>query len=656
MRIDLDIETYSDVDLKYGVYRYSDSPSFDILIVSWQIDFGDMHTVDLTQEEFPSFLKALIIGASADFWAWNTSFERVCLSRYFVRKGWINGPFIDPSNWYDVMVHANELGLPAALGRCAMYLNLEEQKDTRGTALINYFSKPCKPTKKNDMRTRNLPEHDPEKWETYIEYNKQDVWTQTAIAQKLTRFPVPESEWDLYHLDQKINDRGAKIDHELATAAIEIMDDLTEVNLAKLKEVTGLENPNSLKQLKQWLSDQGTPFDTLRKAVVEEAINLGELPSKVEKALRLRLSLSNSSTKKYIMMDEAKCSDGRIHGILQFYGANRTGRWAGRLLQVQNLPRNYLNEIAFARELVKTKDTEMIEMMYDDVPDTLKQLIRTALVPKDGCRYVISDFSAIEARVIAWFAGQDWVLDVFRTHGKIYEATASQMFDLGEVKDYDWKSTSGKAMRQRGKVAQLACGYQGGVGALKAMGALEMGVPEDELQGLIDGWRNANPKIVQFWYNIQRAVIDCLQNGGIKKGPKGLKFFKKAGFLFIQLPSGRKLAYAKAHLEEGSYGPAVFYEGRGDRVAFAKLQTYGGKLVENIVQATARDILGEAMLRLDKAGYTTVFHIHDEVVAEMPEGKGSIDEMNELLAVAPEWCQDLPLKGAGFESKFYMKD
>lgn len=656
-RIDLDIETFSSADLvKYGVYKYSDSPDFDILILSWAVDFGEIQTVDLTQEPFPEKLKQAIQDQSDDFWAWNTSFERVCLSRYFHRRGWINDEFLEPSNWYDVMVHANELGLPGSLGRCAMYLNIDEQKDTRGSYLINYFSKPCKPTKANGQRTRNLPEHDPEKWATYVFYNAQDVRTQVNIAQKIGRIPVKDSEWDLYHLDQEINDRGARIDHELATAAIDLMDDVTKENMAKLKALTGLENPNSLKQIKDWLAEQGAPFESLGKKIVEEAIRLGELPPQVEEALRLRLNLSNSSTKKYLMMDGAKCDDGRIHGILQFYGANRTGRWAGRLLQVQNLPRNYLNEIAFARQLVKAKDTEMIEAMYDSVPDTLKQLIRTALIPAEGKRFIISDFSAIEARVIAWYANQEWVLDVFKTHGKIYEATAAQMFGLGSVEDYDWKSTEGKAMRQRGKVAQLACGYQGGVGALKAMGALEMGVPEDELQGLIDSWREANPRIRNFWYETQRAVIDCLEKGGVRKGPKGLRFYKKSGFLFIQLPSGRKLAYAKAHLEQGNYGPAVFYEGQGDKVAFAKLQTYGGKLVENIVQATARDILGEAMLRLRENGFPVVFHIHDEAVAEVPIGEKSIDEMNEILAVPPEWCQDLPLKAAGFESDFYMKD
>lgn len=477
-----------------------------------------------------------------------------------------------------------------------------------------------------------------------------------AIADKLNRFPVKESEWELYALDQQINDRGAEIDHELASSAIEIMNDLTEVNMNKLKEVTGLDNPNSLKQFKEWLADQGTPFESLGKDLVVKALELGELPADVSEALRLRLSLSNSSTKKYLMMDGARCSDGRIHGILQFYGANRTGRWAGRLLQVQNLPRNYLDEIGFARDLVKKKDTEAIRWFYDEVPDTLKQLIRTGLVAKEGHRFIVSDFSAIEARVIAWYAKENWVLNVFKTHGKIYEATAAQMFHLGAVEDYDWKSHEGKDMRQRGKIAQLALGYQGGVGALKAMGALDQGIPESELQDIVDRWRNANKKIVRFWYNTQKAVIRCLQDGGVTKGPHGLKFFKKGGFLFIQLPSGRKLAYAKAHIEEGKYGDAVFYEGQGDKVMFTKQQTYGGKLVENIVQATARDVLAEAMLRLDQEGFPIVFHIHDEAVAEVRDGERSIEEMNQIMSVNPVWAEGLPLSAEGFETKYYMKD
>ncbi|HAP4095569.1 TPA: DNA polymerase, partial [Enterococcus faecalis] len=396
--LNIDIETYSDEDLtKVGVYKYADSPNFEILLFAYSVDGQPVECEDLTISEIPDEIVAALTDKNVLKIAFNAQFERVCLSKY------LGVPYyLDPAQWHCTMVHANELGLPASLGQCAKYLNIEQQKDTRGTQLINFFSKPCKPTKKNGMRTRNLPEHAPEKWQTFIEYCIQDVNVEMAIANKLNRFPVPESEWKLYTLDQRINDRGAEIDHELATAAIDIMADLSEAGLNEMKELTGLENPNSLAQLKKWLEEQGTPFEKLGKEVVLKALALGNLPENVAEVLKLRLSLSNSSTKKYLMMDNARCSDNRIHGILQFYGANRTGRWAGRLLQVQNLPRNYLSEIDFARQLVKAKDVEGIELMYEDVPDTLKQLIRTGLVAKEGHRFIVSDFSAIEARVIAW--------------------------------------------------------------------------------------------------------------------------------------------------------------------------------------------------------------------------------------------------------------
>lgn len=652
--LNIDIETYSDLDLtKVGVYRYSDSPNFEILLFAYSIDSGPVKCIDLTQvDKFPLEIEEALTDPSVLKIAFNAQFERVCLSRYCC----FGGHYLDPAQWRCTMVHANELGLPASLGQCAKYLNIDEQKDTSGTQLINYFSKPCKPTKANEKRTRNLPEHDPEKWQKFIDYCIQDVRTEMAIADKLNRFPVPDHEWELYALDQRINDRGTAVDKELAQSAITLTEQITNETLEEMRELTGLENPNSLKQIRGWLKEKGHDFPTLGKAIVQAYIDNGVVTGEVKEALELRLKMSNSSTKKYLMMHNACCSDGRIRGILQFYGANRTGRWAGRLLQVQNLPRNYLNEIEFARDLVKKQDTEMIEMMYDSVPDTLKQLIRTGLIAKEGHRFIISDFSAIEARVIAWYANQEWVLEVFRTHGKIYEATAAQMFHLGPVEEYNWKSSEGKAMRQRGKVATLALGYQGGPGALKAMGALENGISEEELPGIVERWRNANKRIVNFWYNTQSAVKTCLEQGGVQRGPKGLKFYKKGGFLFVQLPSGRKLAYAKAHLAEGDYGPAIFYEGQGDKVAFTKQQTYGGKLVENIVQATARDILAEALLRLEQEGYPVVFHVHDEAVTEVPLGEKSIDEMNEILSVVPDWADGLPLAAAGFETSFYMKD
>lgn len=661
--LNIDIETYSDVDIKFGVYRYVDSPNFEILLFAYSVNGRERQCVDLAQgEKIPiEILNALSNPYTVKI-AYNAQFERVCLSKYLFEKSslfnpkWTFQEMLDPSQWHCTMVHACQLGLPMSLEQCAKYINVEEKKDSRGTQLINFFSKPCKPTKANRYRTRNLPEHDPEKWQLFIDYCIQDVRTEMAIAEKLQKFPVLDQEWELYTLDQHINDRGTVVDRTLAEAAIQLMDEVVAENMDKLKELTGLENPNSLKQLKGWLSSKGHDFPSLGKDIVIAYIDQGIVTGEVAEALKLRLKMSNSSTKKYIMMDNATCSDNRIHGLLQFYGATRTGRWAGRLLQVQNLPRNYLDELDFARDLVKQQDREAIELFYDSVPNTLKQLIRTGLVAEEGSRFIVSDFSAIEARVIAWYAGQDWVLDVFKTHGKIYEATAAQMFHLGEVKDYDWKSNEGKEMRQRGKVATLALGYQGSVGALTAMGALDQGISEEELPDIVQRWRDANKKIVNFWYGTQRAVIECLAEGGVKKGPKGLKFFKKGGFLFIQLPSGRRLSYAKAHLEEGNYGPAIFYEGQGDKVAFQKLQTYGGKLVENIVQATARDILAEAMIRLDRNNYPIVFHVHDEAVAELPYGSGSLDEMNYLMAVTPTWAEGLPLNAEGFETNYYMKD
>lgn len=648
-QLNIDIETYSSADLfKVGVYKYVDVPDFAILLFAYSIDRGPVECLDLTTEELPTPIVNALLDDDVIKVAFNAQFERVCLSKYL-------GTTLNPAAWRCTMVWANELGLPASLAQCAKYLGIEEQKDTRGKALISYFSKPCKPTKVNGGRTRNLPEHDQEKWETFIEYCIQDVKTEMAIADRLGKVPVPDSEWAIYAADQVINDRGVAVDLDLAHEAVALTDRLAEENLLKLHELTGLDNPNSVQQLKGWLASRGLQVDSLSKAVVSELIADDTLADDVREVLRLRQALSNSSTKKYVMMTNATCDDGRIRGILQFYGANRTGRWAGRLLQVQNLPRNYLDDLEFARDLVKAGDADGIELMYGDVPDTLKQLIRTALIPKQGYHFLVSDFSAIEARVIAWYAKQEWVLDVFRTHGKIYEATAAQMFGLGAVEDYDWKSHAGKDMRQRGKVATLALGYQGGTGALIAMGALKQGIPEEDLPDIVQKWRRANARIVNLWRTVQSCVIQALSEGGVVTGPRGLKFYKKYGFLFIQLPSGRRLSYAKAHLEEGEYGPAIYYEGQGDRVVFTKQQTYGGKLVENIVQATARDILAASILRISDK-YPVVFHVHDEVICEVPQERGDINELNELLAITPDWCSDLPLKAAGFETKFYMKD
>lgn len=643
MRIDLDLETYSSNDIKNGVYKYADAEDFDILFMSYSINFGEVVLVDLTKEEFPEFLKDHILKADATFWAWNTVFERICLSMYFQKKGWSKGYF-DPKNWKDIMVHAQELGLPASLERCASYLGLEEQKDTRGKALIRYFSIPCKPTKANGGRTRNLPEHDPEKWREYGEYNVQDVVTQMAIAEKLEAIPVNEREWDYYACDQRINDRGVELDTELVESALYCKDLKMESLSKELKDITGLDNPNSRAQLLPWLKEKGYSASALTKSDVENEIKSAD--GELKRVLELKLQTAMSSLKKYEAMERAMCSDNRVHGLLQFYGASRTGRWAGRVVQVQNLARNYLSDLDDARNFVKKRDIDAVEILYDSLNDTLKQLIRTALIAKDGADFYVSDFSAIEARVIAWFAGEKWRLEVFATHGKIYEASASQMFGI-PIEEVD------KGLRQKGKIAELALGYQGGPGALKQMGALNMGLEEGELQGLVDDWRRANPNIVQFWKDVQRAATKALKTRRpIKLGK--LTFNYRKGFLLIKLPSGRNLAYARAKVESGDYGDKISYEGQGDKAYFTKQETYGGKLVENIVQATARDILAEALLRIEEAGHDVVFHVHDEAIIE---GSGmTIEEVNNLMAQAPEWAEGLPLNSEGYVTKYYMKD
>lgn len=623
---------------------------------AYSVNGGEEQIVDLKQgEKIPTEIINALTSPHTIKIAFNAQFERVCLSKYlfeqslFLDAPWTFQEMLDPSQWHCTMVHANELGLPAPLKQCALYLKIDEQKDTAGTQLINYFSKPCKPTKANGKRERNLPEHDMEKWEMFKSYCIQDVVVEKAIADKISVFPVAESEWELYSLDQKINDYGVMVDEELADGAISLMEDLNALNLQKMKDLTGLVNPNSLKQLKDWLASKGHEFPTLGKAIVKEYISQGIVKGEVAEALSLRLKMSNSSTKKYLMMENVRCSDDRLHGLVQFYGANRTGRWAGRLLQVQNLPRNKMPELDIARDLVKKKDAEGIDLLFGNVPDVLKQLIRTGLIAKEGHTFHVSDFNSIEARVLAWYAGETWAIDAFREHGKIYEATASQMFNvpLDQV-DGD--------LRQKGKVSTLALGYQGSVGALIAMGALDMGLEEDELKPLVDGWRKANKNIVKFWYDVQRAAIKAIEEKGVVRLNKGLKFFHRKGFLFVKLPSGRNLSYAKARIVEGDYGPKIVYEGQGDKVAFSTLDTYGGKLVENIVQATARDLLAEAMIRLDEKGYNIVFHVHDEVVAEVPKGESTIGEMNEIMSVVPKWAKGLPLGAEGYETEYYKKD
>lgn len=645
-RLNIDIETRSSADLpKVGVYKYTEDPDFQITLFAYAVDGREVQLVDLTRQTLPRDLLDALIDPTITKVAFNAQFERIALTRYLrehSRRFQVSGAWLDPAQWQDTMVEAAELGLPTSLKFAADFLKIDQQKDSRGRSLITFFSKPKRGGGFNE------PADFPDKWATFCEYNIQDVRTEMAIGDRLWRHPVTDREWAYWAMDQRINDRGVGIDVALADGAIEMMEAQNDANMRRLRDLTQLDNPNSLQQLKGWLADQGHSMPKLNKETIAATLADETVSSPVRDVLGLRVQLSNASTKKYLMMENARCNDGRVHGLLQFYGATRTGRWAGRLLQVQNLPRNYMKQLDSARDLVKAKDAESIKLIFGSVPDTLKQLIRTGLVPRDGHRFIISDFSAIEARVIAWYAREKWTLEAFRTHGKIYEATASQMFGIPMDK-------IDKNLRQKGKVATLALGYQGGPGALTAMGALKMGIEEDELPELVQKWRKANPHIVKFWYAVEEAAVTAVSENSVQK-LGALKFYKQDGWLFIKLPSGRKLAYAKARLAPGKYGDQLVYEGQGDRVAFATLNTYGGKLVENIVQATARDILAESMLRLEQEGYPVVFHIHDEAVAEKPFGEGSVAEMAAIMTKVPTWAKGLPLSAEGFEANYYKKD
>ncbi|MDW8657407.1 DNA polymerase [Streptococcus suis] len=637
--LNIDIETYSSNDIKDGVYKYVDAPDFEVLLFAYSLDGGPVECIDLTRQNLPFEIQKAIFSDEVRKSAFNAQFERVCLSKHF------DAPYyLDPSQWRCTMVHAQELGLPSSLEKCASYLNLAQEKDTAGKNLIKYFSVPCKPTKANGGRTRNLPEHDPEKWQMFIDYCKQDVVVEMAIAERLSVLPVADREWDFYTADQRINDRGVALDAELVESALYCKDVKMDMLFDELRSTTGLDNPNSRAQLLPWLKTHGYSASGLTKADVQKELKTAS--GELKRVLELKLQTAMSSLKKYEAMERAMCSDSRVHGLLQFYGASRTGRWAGRVVQVQNLARNYLKDLDDARNYVKARDIDAVEILYDSLNDTLKQLVRTAFVAEGDKEFYVSDFSAIEARVIAWYAKEQWRLEVFSTHGKIYEASASQMFHI-PIEDVD------KELRQKGKIAELALGYQGGSGALKQMGALEMGVAEDELQSLVDDWRRANPGIVQFWKDVQTAAVKALRTRAVIKLGR-LRFKYSKGFLLIQLPSGRQLAYARAKLEDGDYGPKLTYEGQGDKAYFTKQETYGGKLVENIVQATARDILAEAILRLEKNGYPVVFHVHDECIVEA--SGTTIETINELMAQAPDWADGLPLNSEGYVTKYYKKD
>jgi DNA polymerase len=647
--ISIDIETFSDIDLgKCGVYRYAESPSFDILLFSYSIDDGQIKLIDLASGEIlPEEIINALMDESIIKTAFNANFERVCLMKYLCR---ILGKevYLDPSSWRCSEVQAAMLGLPLHLEGVAQVLQLEEQKMSEGKALIRYFCMPCKPTAANGGRTRNLPSDAPEKWEQFKAYNIRDVEVELAIRKKLEKYPIPEAEHDLYVLDQKINDRGFQADMNFVMQAITCDRQFSVAATEKAYELTGLENPNSVAQLKDWLVSRGVEVESLSKKNVQELV--GETKGEVKEALKLRLLMAKTSVRKYEALERAVCSDGRVHGLLQFYGANRTGRWAGRLVQVQNLPQNHLEDLKLARDLVKEGRFEDIELLFGNTPGVLSELIRTAFVPKEGHRFILADFSAIEARVISWLAGEKWRLEVFASHGKIYEAAASMMFHvpIEEV-------TKGSPLRQKGKISELACGYGGGVGALKAMGALEMGVEEDELQGLIDNWRTANPRIVNFWWEVDKAAITAVKER-TKTRTHGIIFTYQSGMLFVTLPSGRNLVYVKPKLMLNKFGrEGLTYEGIGATKKWERIETYGPKIVENIVQATSRDLLADAMLRLDQAGFAIVAHVHDEVICEVPEGESSVEEICSFMSKGPKWAQGLPLTADGYECEFYQK-
>ena len=639
----IDIETFSDVDLiKCGVYAYADSPAFEVLLFAYSFDDGETRVIDLAQgEELPGEVAEAVFDGSVVKTAFNANFERTCLSKHF-------GRYLPPDSWHCSAVQAAVLALPRSLEDVGAVLGLDEQKMKEGRELIRYFCVPCKPTKANGGRRRNLPCHAPEKWELFKTYCMRDVDVEKAIRRKLYKFPIPEGEMELYRLDQRINDRGVLVDMGLVRQAVVCERLHKEVVTRRAYELTGLENPNSVAQLKGWLGENGVEAESLSKKAVSEMI--GESDGEVEELLRLRLLMAKTSVKKYEAMKRSVCSDGRVHGLLQFYGANRTGRWAGRLVQVQNLPQNHIEDLELARRLVREGRFEDVEMFYDSTPNVLSELIRTAFVPEPGCRFVVADFSAIEARVLAWLAGETWRLEVFSSHGKIYEASAAAMFHV-PVEEV----TKGSPLRQKGKIAELGLGYGGAAGALVSMGALDMGLSEDDLPPLVAAWRRANPHITQFWWDVDKAAVEAVtKRTGTRAGRIGFEY--RSGILFVMLPSGRKLAYVKPRMAVNKFGRAgLTYEGILENKKWGRIETYGPKLVENIVQGTARDLLAEAMLRVEKRGYPIVMHCHDEIIAEVPEGSGSVEEMCGVMAVRPSWAEGLPLRADGYECPFYQK-
>lgn len=656
--LSIDLETYSDVDLsKCGVYKYTESDNFEILLFAYSINHGEVEVVDLAQgEKLPIEIIKALVDDGITKWAYNASFERVCLSRYISRyypeyfisysinEDTVN-EFLNPSSWRCSMIWSAYLGLPLSLAGVGSVLGLEEQKLKEGKDLIKYFCVPCNPTKTNGGRTRNLPEHDVAKWELFKSYNKRDVEVEVSIQERLQSYPVPEFLWDEYHLDQEINDRGIALDMELVENAIKFDEIAKQKALDELQKLTNIENPNSVMQMKEWLNNNGVEMESLGKKQVIEMIK--DAPKEIADVLELRQQISKSSVKKYLAMKNAGCVCNRARGMFQFYGANRTGRWAGRIIQLQNLPQNHIEDLKDARELVKYGDYDAFETLYD-VPDTLSQLIRTAFIPRKDMKFIVADFSAIEARVLSFLANEKWRMDVFANNGDIYCQSASAMFNVPVEKH----GVNGH-LRQKGKIAELACGYGGSVGALKAMGAIEMGLQEEELEPLVRSWRDANPHIVEMWWAVDRAIKNTIRNR-VTTETHGLKFIYKSGMLFIELPSGRRLAYVKPKIGINQFGSeSVTYEGVGATKKWERLESYGPKFVENIVQAISRDILCYAMQKLSYC--FIVGHVHDEMIIECSK-EMSLEKVCEQMGETPPWIKGLLLRADGYECEFYKKD
>jgi DNA polymerase len=657
--LSLDLETFFDVDLqKCGVYKYAQSPNFEILLFGVSVNGGEVVVYDLAQGDTVSMkIVEALTDDTVTKWAYNAAFERICLSvwlqrnypayfhSYSINEDTV-GDYLDPSAWKCSMIWAAYMGLPLSLAGAGTVLGLEEQKLKEGKDLIRYFCVPCKPTKVNGGRTRNLPEHDMEKWNTFIFYNKRDVEVEMSIQDRLKKFPVPDFVWDEYHLDQEINDRGIALDMAVVENAI-AFDAKSKAELAeKMQKLTDLDNPNSVVQMKQWLLDNGLEMDSLGKKEVAQAVKTA--PKELVEVLLLRQQLSKSSVKKYQAMQNAVCEDGRARGMFQFYGANRSGRWAGRMIQLQNLPQNHMPDLEQARELVESGNYDAMELLYDDIPDTLSQLIRTAFVPRPGMKFVVADFSAIEARVLSHLAKENWRTEVFANNGDIYCASASAMFGVPVEKH----GVNGN-LRQKGKIAELALGYGGSVGALKAMGALDMGLDEEELQPLVDSWRAANPNIVRFWWEVDRCVKETVKKR-VPTETHGIRFIYQSGMLFIKLPSGRQLSYVKPRMGENRFGgESVTYEGVGGTKKWERIESYGPKFVENIVQAISRDILAHSMRTLSHCFICG--HVHDELIIECSMGV-SLDAICEQMGRTPTWIPGLLLRADGYECSFYKKD